>query len=113
MYDNYNYPASSDTPDAPWNEPIPQQRDIDIKATFTLSKVVSAKTSNDAQITNCGQAFDESGHLTISELLRELEFYIKDDLMTCSKNTCKRSYLNRLLAACKGWEVIEESYEEQ
>lgn len=40
MYNNYNYPAGSDTPEAPWNEEILPDKEIEVTVSITLSKTV-------------------------------------------------------------------------
>ena len=46
MYDNYNYPAGADTPDAPWNQSDPDDMDFDVTCSQTLSKTVTVTTNN-------------------------------------------------------------------
>lgn len=127
MYDNYNYPAGADTPDAPWNEPVIPERDFDVEVTVTMSKVVTVTTNNyvpeyddedghtyaNTENTEWDKEFENSGHFTIADLLEELKGYVVEDMKTCAPNTGKGAHLQRLLLACEDWETIEESYEEQ
>lgn len=46
MYNNYDYPAGADTPDAPWNEPVIPERDFDVTCSQSLSKTVTITTDN-------------------------------------------------------------------
>lgn len=46
MYDNYNYPAGADNPDAPWNESVVPEKDFDVTCSQTLSKTVTVTTDN-------------------------------------------------------------------
>ena len=46
MYDNYNYPLGTDTPDAPWNEPLVPDRNFNLNVIVTLSRNVEITTNN-------------------------------------------------------------------
>ena len=35
--DNYNYPMGADTPDAPWNQEIPEMEKYDVEVNYTLT----------------------------------------------------------------------------
>ena len=129
MYDNYNYPAGADTPDAPWNQSEPDDKDFLVDVEYILQKKNVKVTTkdyrpevviNDEQIvepldtsdTNWENAYEESGHLTIQELLNELKEYVKADMQTCSPNTCKGAYLKRVLEDCDGWELYDKEYKQ-
>ena len=43
---NNNYPAGSNTPDAPWNEVDPEVRSVEVEITLTLTKRVNLKVSD-------------------------------------------------------------------
>lgn len=128
MYDNYNYPPGSDTPDAPWNEI--ETRPIDIKAdvNISLSRAATVSTTNYATTvdeedgTTGYEVFDtykdvgqlyEQQHYSVPGLLAELAKYIKGEL--CGDvSRSRRQELAGLLADCEGWEqnFIEiENYE--
>lgn len=125
MYDNYNYPLGADTPDAPWNEPVIPERDFDIDVEFVMSKTVTVTTNDYApeyddedgreyantENTDWEKAYDNSGNLTIAEMLQELESYVKDDMTKTAPNTGKGRYLQRVLESCQGWEVKEKTFE--
>ena len=125
MYDNYNYPLGADTPDAPWNEPVIPERDFDIDVEFVMSKAVTVTTNDYApeyddedgreyantENTDWEKAYDNSGHLTIAEMLQELESYVKDDMTKTAPNTGKGRYLQRVLESCQGWKVKEKTFE--
>lgn len=125
MYDNYNYPLGADTPDAPWNEPVIPERDFDIDVEFVMSKAVTVTTNDYApeyddedgreyaniENTDWEKAYDNSGHLTIAEMLQELESYVKDDMTKTAPNSGKGRYLQRVLESCQGWEVKEKTFE--
>lgn len=129
MYDNYNYPAGSDTPDAPWNQSEPDDKEFWVDVEYILQKKNVKVTTkdyrpevviNDEEIvepldtsdTNWENAYEESGHLTIQELLNELKEYVKADMQTCSPNTCKGTYLKRVLEDCDGWELYDKEYKQ-
>lgn len=125
MYDNYNYPLGADTPDAPWNEPVIPERDFDIDVEFVMRKAVTVTTNDYApeyddedgreyaniENTDWEKAYDNSGHLTIAEMLQELESYVKDDMTKTAPNSGKGRYLQRVLESCQGWEVKEKTFE--
>ena len=46
MYDNYNFPAGADTPNAPWNKPAVPERDFNVTCSQSLSKTVAITTNN-------------------------------------------------------------------
>lgn len=58
MYNNYDYPCGTDTPDAPWNQVDNPERKIEVTVSITLSKTVKIKVS-DYTITDSGK--DEDG----------------------------------------------------
>lgn len=106
MYDNYNYPAGSDTPDAPWNQPEVPEKEFDVTCTLCMSKTVSCYTKDyipgaegvdyepddeggyyscawhdpdDTSDTNWSEVFKDN-HKTIPELLEEFKQYLQKDL---------------------------------
>ena len=129
MYDNYNYPAGADTPDAPWNQSEPDDKDFLVDVEYVLQKKNVKVTTKDykpevlnkdeeivepldTRDTNWEDAYNNSGHFTIQEMLDELKEYVKADMQTCSLNTCKGAHLKRLLEDCDGWELYDKSYSE-
>lgn len=120
------YPAGAySDPNAPYNEPIIHERDFDIDVEFVMSKTVTVTTNDYApeyddedgrenantENTDWEQAYDNSGHLTIAEMLQELESYVKDDMTKTAPNSGKGRYLQRVLESCQGWEVKEKTFE--
>lgn len=120
------YPAGAySDPNAPYNEPIIPERDFDIDVEFVMSKTVTVTTNDYAleyddedgrenantENTDWEQAYDNSGHLTIAEMLQELESYVKDDMTKTAPNSGKGRYLQRVLESCQGWEVKEKTFE--
>lgn len=126
MYDNYP-PGAAHDPSAPYNQPVIPEMDFDVEVTITMSKVVTITTDNyvpeyddedghtyaNTENTEWDKEFENSGHFTIADLIEELKGYVVEDMKTCAPNTSKGAHLKRLLLACKDWETIEESYEEQ
>ena len=120
------YPAGAySDPNAPYNEPIIPERDFDIDVEFVMSKAVTVTTNDYApeyddedgreyantENTDWEKAYDNSGHLTIAEMLQELESYVKDDMTKTAPNSGKGRYLKRVLESCQGWEVKEKTFE--
>jgi len=120
------YPAGAySDPNAPYNEPIIPERDFDIDVEFVMSKAVTVTTNDYApeyddedgreytntENTDWEKAYDNSGHLTIAEMLQELESYVKDDMTKTAPNSGKGRYLQRVLESCQGWEVKEKTFE--
>ena len=129
MYDNYNYPAGTDTPDALWNQSEPDDKDFLVDVEYVLQKKNVKVTTKDykpeivnkdeeivepldTSDTNWEDAYNNSGHFTIQEMLDELKEYVKADMQTCYPNTCKGAHLKRLLEDCDGWELYDKSYSE-
>ena len=126
MYDNYP-PGAAHDQNAPYNEPLIPEREFDVEVTITMSKVVTITTDNyvpeyddedghtyaNTENTEWDKEFENSGHFTIADLIKELKGYVEEDMKTCAPNTRKVSHLKRLLLACEDWETIDESYEEQ
>lgn len=124
---NSNYPpmSQSEWDNAPFNEPIIPERDFDIDVEFVMSKTVTVTTNDYApeyddedgrenantENTDWEEAYDNSGHLTIAEMLQELESYVKDDMTKTAPNSGKGRYLQRVLESCQGWEVKEKTFE--
>jgi hypothetical protein len=120
------YPAGAySDPNAPYNEPIIPERDFDIDVEFVMSKTVTVTTNDyspeyddedgrenaNTENTDWEEAYDNSGHLTIAEMLQELESYVKDDMTKTAPNSGKGRYLQRVLESCQGWEVKEKTFE--
>ena len=128
---NSNYPpmSQSEWDNAPWNQSEPDDKEFGVDVEYILQKKnVKVITKdyrpevviNDEEIvepldtsdTNWENAYEESGHLTIQELLNELKEYVKADMQTCSSNTCKGAYLKRVLEDCDGWELYDKEYKQ-
>lgn len=126
MYDNYNYPAGADTPDAPWNETRIPERDFKLGIAVTLSRDVTICTDNylpeydeedghtyaNTKDTDWHKEYEEKC-FTIPDLLNELQSYIKQDLERYKGNASKERHLNEMLEACQGWSVDDVEFEEK
>jgi hypothetical protein len=129
MYDNYNYPAGADTPDAPWNQPgEPDPIVIEATVNTTLFKNnVTVETSNydvvhdddfgDASIElNDGysdvEKYYTEQHKSILELLEELAKYIKGELAGGNLSSHRRQELEMMLEDCQGWKQYSFEVEE-
>lgn len=119
------YPAGAENdPNAPYNQVEVREREFDIECEFVMRKYVTVTTNDyepdyddedgredaNTENTDWAQAFAESGHFTIQDLIDELREYVKEDMKTCAPNTGKGAHLERLLEACNGWETAEENY---
>lgn len=131
MYDNYNYPVGADGSDAPYNQSDPEPVEVDVCISQTLHKSTTISTTdyvaeecedcerddNGEFVTTGGVSYDfsdsdllnayKNDSWTIPELLYELKDYIKQDLNRgCSES--KKTWLERMMKACEGWELDEE-----
>lgn len=131
MYDNYNYPVGADGSDAPYNQSDPEPVEVDVCISQTLHKNTTISTTDyvaeeceDCErdddgrfVTTGGVSYDfsdsdllnayKNDSWTIPELLYELKDYIKQDLNRgCSES--KKTWLERMMKACEGWELDEE-----
>ena len=107
MYDNYNYPAGADTPDAPWNQVDVPEKDFEITCCQVLSRTVTVTTNNyipggsgvdyesdgeggyiaegwqdddDTSDTNWSKEYEENGYHTPLQLIQMLKEYLQKDL---------------------------------
>lgn len=119
MYDNYNYPAGADTPDAPWNQiEIPE---IEVKSDVMVSvvregvPVITDNYTRDEDGIDVMQEYltddYENGHHDIPELLGELAKYINGELAGGVTGDRRRQLLG-MLADCAGWRTEMTSIED-
>ena len=122
MYNNYDYPAGADNPNAPWNErPIPK-RSFDVFISQTLSKSTQVTTDDyilvdnnlhaDTSETNWAQAYSEEHHTPL-ELIEELKSYLERHLPDPITDLKEYKKVKKLIAECKNWveddlEIIED-----
>lgn len=119
MYDNYNYPAGADTPDAPWNETAIKPVSINVDVSITLNRLTTVSTSGyiptvDEEDGMPGhelfytyqdiERHFKAQHKSIHDLLTELARYIKGEL-TGDISHERRRELEAMLADCEGWKV--------
>lgn len=126
---NSNYPlmSQSEWDNAPFNEPIIPEQNFEVDVEYVLQKKNVKVTTDDycpefeyetgfvnanTEDTDWENAYSNSGHFTLQEMLNELKEYVKADMQTCSPNTCRAAHLKRLLEDCDGWELYDKSYSE-
>lgn len=122
-YPNGAYNDSS----APYNEPYVPERDFAIDVEYTLCKQVDVTTNDyqpefeeetgqtyaNTENTDWEDAYGESGHYTILEMLAELKKYVEQDISTTGEHNPKGRALKLLLEDCQGWTMLEKCYTEQ
>lgn len=120
MYDNYNYPAGADTPNAPWNEVVTPERDFDCDISVTLEAKIKLTTDNyieeqdeeDGRIyintedTDWNEVYDNC-ECTIPALLRILKKYIEDDIKQYKNSPNTVAHMKRLIEACDAWKEVD------
>lgn len=118
-----NYPAGADTPDAPWNQWEPDDREFDVTVSVTITKETRL-TTKDYYVefdeengrkyyitddTDWDKAYNNC-EPSVPEMLEELKTYIKKELEeNKSIDYQRKCKLQRMLDASEGWE-IEETY---
>lgn len=127
------YPAGAyNDSNAPYNQVDSEAVDVEIYFNQTLSRIATVKTTDYVAEEWEDWEQDEEGHmlhsggiaydfsdtnflkaykdqeLDILELLNYLKTYIKEDMDKTSPDSGKGKHLKRLLAACEGWEIIDE-----
>lgn len=91
MYDNYNYPVGTDTPDAPWNQVDPPEKEIEVTVSVTLSKTIKVKVS-DYEIVDSGK--DEDG-----------EYFEEVDYSNCDLKSVVENQYILPQDKCSDWDV--------
>lgn len=115
MYDNYNYPPGTDTPDAPWNRQDVPEINVDCDMTVILVKpAVSVVTdqyikdeSGYTEITDGGLDLIKrykQQHFSITDMLSELKQYITDEIST-DIPASRRQRLTDMLDDCQNWQI--------
>ena len=117
MYDNYNYPPGTDTPDAPWNEVELPNIEVSCEVTVTLTKK-DVPVFTDNYINNGDEYGDEyevmdsyqeladkydDQHYSISWMLQQLARYIEAELKDDGITMARRNELSKMLEDCQGW----------
>lgn len=123
MYNNYDYPCGTDTPDAPWNEVENPEEEFEVTISQTLSKTVTVFTSDynleiDCDEEGCYRNCDtsdtpwkevyEDEHHTPAQLIRILKQVLEENM---KNGIVFRSlgFTNDLIQECEGW--CEDDYE--
>lgn len=123
--DNYP-PGAAHDPNAPYNEPVIPEMDFEIEAEFVMRKTVTVCTDDynpeydeedghtyaNTDDTNWGNAYDQSGHYTIPELLDELKGFIENEIPRVAANSGRGRELQRMLESCQNWECYDKSFNE-
>lgn len=78
--DNYNYPAGSDTSDAPWNQVDLPEKEIEVLVSVTLSKTVKVRV-DDYKIADCGKDEDGDYFEDIDYSECDLQGAVKDQIV--------------------------------
>lgn len=133
MYNNYDYPASADNPQAPWNEPIIPDREFEVCISQSLSKNLKVVTNDYAcerivepwngiceenintSDTNWNDVYKEQRHYTPLELINAFKDILVLDLEQ-AKEDAKNSNsivaglaqrqmkrLEHLISECSNW----------
>ena len=127
--DNYNYPAGSDTKDAPWNQEEPNAKEFEVTISQTLSKNVIVSTTDydeeedwdddmgkcttvDTSNTDWQKAY-QNNHETIVDLLCECgkmarELYdMRKDQANTPENRREMKRLQYIMNECIEWNLDE------
>lgn len=115
MYDNYNYPAGADTPDAPWNEPVVPDKTFDVLISQTLSKDTEVTTDDytprfdkedgpyaDTEDTNFESAYMEE-HMTPLQLIEKFKEFLTKHLPDPIVDLAEYKKWKKLISECEGW----------
>lgn len=131
MYNNYDYPCGADTPDAPYNQTTPPERDFDILVCTSLSKSTYITTDKycknewkDCNIEDGEKVFTGGEEVTVEpEELKESylrEEYTIPQLLECLKELAEEKLkhdctygeikkMHKILESLKGW--IEDEFD--
>ena len=133
MYDNYNYPAGADTPDAPWNQSDPEEKEFDVTCSQSLSKTATVITNNyvpggewceyddgitigghdpdDTSDTDWAEEYHDNEHYTPLQLIELFKQHLENELnrMAEVKN---EKWIKHLIEECSGWTEDEIEYVE-
>ena len=127
---NSNYPpmSQSEWDNAPFNEVEIPEKDFGVDVEFVMQKHDVTVTTDDyipefdeedghtyanTDETNWENAYDQSGHYTIPQLLHELEIFINQELARYGNRSSKETKrLKTMLESCQGWEVYDKSFTE-
>ena len=114
MESGFYPPGAEYDSDAPWNESSPSDEYVCEKAECSVC-VTLEKTQNVEAWINEDESIDDvswrkqylANNITITDLLGELQQYIKKDLAKALPETSEHKHLCKLLEASKGWNLVE------
>jgi hypothetical protein len=131
MYDNYNYPAGADGPDAPWNEPSVPEKEFEVTCCQTLSRTAIVVTDNyipgasgcdyesddeggcvavgwqeddDTSDTNWSKEYEENNLHTPLQLIQMLKGYVEKEAEQYLKDHKDDHLSGKVLPAEKHWQ---------
>lgn len=127
----YYPPGAEFDPNAPYNQPEPEEIEVEVVINQTLSKSTKILTTDyivnewedfepdeeggfyrtggteyDFSDSDLKRAYEEQDY-TIPELLDYLKAYLIADIADCDKESGKKQKLQHILDCCEGWEVDE------
>lgn len=135
MYDNYNYPAGADTPDAPWNQVDTPEKEFEVTCCQVLSRTVTVVTNDyipgasgcdyepdgeggycacgwqdpdDTSDTNWSKEYEINGYHTPLQLIQMLKDYLQKDLEKWQKEDEKTPHSGPAFHVRKLQHLIEE-----
>lgn len=115
MYNNYDYPVGADTPNAPWNQIDPPEKEFDILISCIISKDTNIVTNNyqdDDTLKEPWTDFTNSEY-TIKDII-EFAKKCAEFMLNKKDYSIKSKYeLDRMIKSCTGWDVDEEIVEQQ
>lgn len=124
MYNNWDYPAGADTPDAPWNQEDYPDRDFDVAVSYSISKDATVSTNK-----YDGGEYDEEGYWCAGDLENPCEAYEEDyksitQILDFAKEAAKYFLSNKdfkvrskpallnMIDSCTGWTIDEFDVEQ-
>ena len=128
MYNNYDYPWGSDTPDAPWNRVETPEREFNVTVSQTLSKNTTVLTDQytesevyldpgyametDTSEVNWNEEYHANDHYSPEQLIGHLKTFLTEQL---NQGIVYKSpaFTKHLIEECEGWtedefEVVED-----
>ena len=115
MYNNWDYPAGADTPDAPWNEKDLPEKSFSVTVSCSLSKDVDITSTDydplDDKLECPWDAYTESEY-TPSEII-EFAKQCAEYMLSDKDYRVKSKYgLKKMIDSCTDWNTDEENAEQ-
>lgn len=118
MYNNWDYPAGVDTPDAPWNQVDPPEKDFNIAVSCSLSKDTTITTDdydgideNSIVPNEIWNTYTEQEY-TVDEII-DFARHCAEYMLNKKDFGLKSKYgLKQVIDSCNGWVVDEENAEQ-